>query len=209
MFRSKEDEWNVKQELSFLFILLVIIGIGQFIIRDLIYDKDDNWSFRYLIEEIRNTLLVGSLLLLIITSLNVERLKNIYDNRIRNLNYKVNDVLKDNVTISIITTVKNDDFDLYLNDFLFAKSDKNYTELFLSDGKLLKRISLKSLEDQLSGFPFICKTHRSFLVNLSKIESIKGNTQGYKLSIQNHSNIVPVSRSMISKFEAQLNLIRS
>lgn len=208
-FRSKSDDWLVKYELLFLLILLIIIGVGQFLIRDVIYDKDDNWSFSYLVEEIRNTLLVGSLLLFIITSVNIERLKNIYNKRSRNLTHHLFVPHNEDETIKIITSVKSDDFDLTLSDFLYAKSDKNYTEIFLSDGKSLKRLTLKSLENQLSEFAFICKTHRSFLVNLNKIASIKGNTQGYKIVLKNHTEIVPVSRSMISKFEAQLNGLKS
>lgn len=207
--RSKDDDWLVKYELLFLLILLVIIGVGQFLVRDIIYDKDDNWSFKYLVEEIRNTILVGSLLLFIITSINIERLKNIYNKRSRNLTDHLSLVDHEDETVKIITSVKSDDFDLLLSNFLYAKSDKNYTEIFLSDGKSLKRLTLKSLEDQLTRFAFICKTHRSFLVNLNKIESIKGNTQGYKIVLKNHPEIVPVSRSMIPKFESQLSVLKS
>jgi len=68
------ENWNLGKEFFHLAIVLLIIGLASFLIRDLIYTNSDNWSFRYLWEEIRNTFLVGSLLLLIILPLNLHRL---------------------------------------------------------------------------------------------------------------------------------------
>ncbi|CAL2093277.1 LytTR family DNA-binding domain-containing protein [Tenacibaculum sp. 190524A05c] len=207
-FRDKKKDWQVYNEFSFLFIVLILIGVGQYLIRDLIYLKDDNWSFRYLFEEIRNTLLVGSLLMFIITSINIERLKTIYRNRSKLLNLEFTKDVISNETISIKTKVKIDDFNLTMNDFIYAKSDKNYVEIFTVGGKMLKRMSIKSLEDQLEMFDYIFRSHRSFLLNLNKIEKVQGNTQGYKLSLLNCEDEIPVSRGMIMKFEEELRKLK-
>ena len=66
--------------------------------------------------------------------------------------------------------------------------------------KILIRITLKELEEQLKPISSIFKTHRSYLVNLNAIQSISGNAQGYQLLLKNCSIIVPVSRSNISNF---------
>ncbi len=203
--KKSPSEWYVKNEFVFLVLVLLLIGVCQFLIRDFIYDKDDNWSLRYLYEEIRNTVLVGLLLIFIITSINIERLRSVYNLRSKDFIFPRYKYRLNNDLIQIKTLVYNDDFNLNLDNFVYAKSDKNYTYIYLEDKVYLKRIPLKSLEDQLSGFQFIIKCHRSYLVNLYKIEAIKGNTQGYKLNVKNCVEEVPVSRGRIDKFEIIYN----
>ena len=89
---------------------------------------------------------------------------------------------------------------------LYAKADGNYIELFLNNGdKILKRLTMKSLENILEPYPNYIKTHRSYIVNVNQIDSVTGNAQGYKLQLKNSSNIVPVSRNMISNFNKKMN----
>src|SRR5690606_33743352 len=64
------DQWTVKKEFTFILSFIVVVGIAQFLIRDIIYDNPNNWSFRYLYEEIRNTFLEGTLFFFILISLN-------------------------------------------------------------------------------------------------------------------------------------------
>lgn len=203
-------EWRVKYELMFLFTVLLIIGVFQYLIRDLIYDKDDNWSVRYLYEEIKNTFLIGGLLIFIITSINVERLKDSYLKRGKRLKINKSQFPTSSIIVAIKTQVVSDDFSMDISQFIFAKSDKNYVEIFMSENTtLLKRMTIKSLEHQLSDFDGIFKTHRSYIVNLNSIENIEGNTQGYRLRIKGTNLIVPVSRGMITSFETQLKIINS
>ncbi|CAL2085744.1 LytTR family transcriptional regulator [Tenacibaculum sp. 190524A02b] len=206
-FRKENQVWKVKNEFVFLIMVLIIIGVFQFLIRDFIYAKNDNWSFRYLYEEIRNTVLVGSLLIFVITSINIQRLINFYESRgkrIKTISGR-NNVDKYSSRIHIKTQVKSDDFSLDIKNFIFAKSDKNYIEFYFKDETiLLKRITIKSLENQLRDYNFIIKTHRSYLINLKYITTIKGNAQGYKLIVENSDVIVPVSRTMIENFENRL-----
>src|SRR5690606_2340252 len=70
------ENWTLGKELLHLLLILLLIGLGNFFIRDFVYTNPDNWSFRYLWEEIRNTFLVGGLILTIILPLNLERLIN-------------------------------------------------------------------------------------------------------------------------------------
>ncbi|WP_299834323.1 LytTR family transcriptional regulator DNA-binding domain-containing protein [uncultured Tenacibaculum sp.] len=182
----------------------------QFLIRDFIYLKEDNWSLKYLLEEIRNTLLVGSLLIFIITSLNIERLKKIYIKKSKDLgtSLKFHDTnTKEKVLIK--TQVLSDDFILDVDDFLYAKSDKNYVELFMKDDAvLLKRMTIKSFEEQILSYSNICRVHRSYIINLKTIKKIEGNSQGFQLWI-NDIDFIPVSRNMISSFERAFKAIKN
>lgn len=82
-------------------------------------------------------------------------------------------------------------------DFLFAKSEGNYSLLYYRDGqavhKKLVRLSLKKLEGQICDGP-IWRCHRSYIVNMEMAIDKKGNAQGYKISMRHIEEPVPVSR---------------
>ncbi len=89
---------------------------------------------------------------------------------------------------------------LDLDKFLFAMADNNYSTIyFIKDGVLRKhllRIKLKSLQDQMSKYPSILRTHKSFLVNKLKIKSIEGNARSLYIILQDYNGKLPVSRSV-------------
>ncbi len=197
--------WTLGKELFNLSIILLIIGVVDFLIRDIIYNNPDNWSFLYFWEEIRNTFLVGTLLLLIILPLNLERLINKHTSNLKRLSPKT---IKEYSPMPVL--IKNEissaDFELDIKEFLFAKVESNYIDIvtFSSDNlnKRLIRMTLKDLEDQLQPFSFVFRTHRSYLVNLNAIASITGNAQGYQLVLKKGSVTIPVSRANIKRFNA-------
>ncbi|WP_048331325.1 LytR/AlgR family response regulator transcription factor [Bizionia psychrotolerans] len=203
--------WTLGKEFLHLSLILLIIGLVDFILRDAIYKNPDNWSFRYLWEEIRNTFLVGSLLLIIILPLNLERLLNKHLNFLKRLPNQQS-ITAAKTSIQIETPISGEQFELDIHDFLFAKVESNYIEIVCQTAngfeKLLKRLTLKELEEQLRPFPFIFKTHRSYLVNLHAISSISGNAQGYILHLKQYSEShIPVSRSTIQEFNRKYSLL--
>lgn len=210
------DSWIVKKETFLLLGFFLFTGIGQFLIRDLIYDNPNNWSWGYFFEEIRNTFIVGTLLMLILIPLNFNRLYFRNQRRAAQFQEKPESVLdtkrRESLTsISIKTQLKGDDFELNPNEFIFARSDKNYLEIFLKqEGKLIKRVkrmTIKELNAQLSQLSFMTRTHRSYLVNLHQVAKVSGNAQGYRLELKDVPDILPVSRTMIHNFEQQLQKI--
>lgn len=208
-----EDHWKVWKEIALIGFILLVIGIGQFLVRDLIYDNTLNWSFRYLFEEIRNTFMAGILFVFILVPLNYIRLNRLHFQTANTFNSKTPATLPtqksshQSIIAEIITQQKNDDFLLNINNLLFAKAEGNYLELFVRDkntvSKLLKRMTLKELEIQLIQFSHILKTHRSYIVNLDYVLQVKGNAQGYQLLLKDYSEHIPVARGMISEFEKQ------
>jgi hypothetical protein len=199
------ENWTLGKEFLHLAVILLLIGIVSFLIRDFIYTNTDNWSFHYLWEEVRNTFLVGILLLIIILPLNLQRLIIKHSNDLKKLPVSqqyINDV---NTTVQIVTPLKEENFELNIQTFLYAKVDSNYLEIFYdftnSNEKDLKRLTLKEFSDQLKSYPFIFKIHRSYVVNLKAIESVSGNAQGYALCLKNYSKrTIPVSRSKVEEF---------
>jgi hypothetical protein len=198
------SQWTIGKEFLQLALLLFLIGLSSFFLRDFIYTNPDNWSFRYLWEEIRNTFLVGSLILMIILPLNLERLLNSNFKFLKQIATPSSIIVSSN-SIHIVTPIPGEQFGINMETFLFAKVESNYIEIVYSSvtgfGKLLKRMTLKEFEEQLNPFPYVFKVHRSYLVNLQTIESISGNAQGYVLRLKNFSEAtIPVSRSKIQEF---------
>jgi DNA-binding LytR/AlgR family response regulator len=84
-----------------------------------------------------------------------------------------------------------------LDGLLFIASADNYVEVYWeSEGmeqKELLRNTLKNLSRELTTHSQLFRCHRSYLVNLEKVEKVTGNSQGYKLHIGSH--VIPVSRN--------------
>lgn len=205
-----DSRWTLGKELVHLCVILLLIGIGSFLIRDVIYNNPNNWSFQYFYEEIRNTFLISALLLLIVLPLNLERLIYRHSKSLKKLKLSASQEKSVQKIIQVASGSEHFQFDV--QQFLFAKVDSNYTEIYIADAsqvkKTLVRITLKELETLLQEFPNIFKTHRSYLVNLDKITASKGNAQGYQLSLQNYGETVPVSRSKLKAFDAYFSEIQ-
>jgi len=197
-----DSRWILAKEMFHLFLVLILIGVGSFLVRDFIYDNPNNWSYHYLIEEVRNSFLVGALLLIIILPLNLERLVHKHSKVLKDLQLRTPSTAIESQIIQVSSGKET--YQLDVEQFLFAKVESNYTEIYIYDGTEVKkglfRITLKELENYLHDFPNIYKTHRSYLVNLHTITACVGNAQGYQLSLKNYSKTVPVSRSKLQEF---------
>ncbi len=94
-------------------------------------------------------------------------------------------------------TAENEKDLLFIDDLLFIESADNYCSVvFLREGKVKKeliRSSLGRLESQINQKE-ITRCHRSFIVNLTKVNFITGNAQGYRLFLEGTDDYVPVSR---------------
>ncbi|MCF6212533.1 MAG: LytTR family transcriptional regulator DNA-binding domain-containing protein [Flavobacteriaceae bacterium] len=84
-----------------------------------------------------------------------------------------------------------------LYTILFIKSDDNYAEIYTNRTKHIKRISLKTLQDNLEPNGFV-RIHRSYIVNLhhvNKVNATMVEVGSYKL---------PVSRNYLKALKKAL-----
>lgn len=202
-----EDSWAVYKEFIFFGSFLLFVGLAQFLLRDLIYDNPENWSFKYLQEELLHTFLIGGIFVAIAIPINFNRLyiRNVQKAQTLSIDHPLSISRK---LISIKTHVKSESFELDVNEFLFAKSDRNYLKILISTEtgikKELKRMAIKELQQQIEASANIMQTHRSYLINLDKIEEVRGNAQGYTLTFQHCNVYAAVSRNRIQAFELRL-----
>ncbi len=63
---------------------------------------------------------------------------------------------------------------VHLDDILFIQGMQGYLKIYLSDKRILTKLSMKAILKILSKDQFI-QVHKSYIVTLSKIESIERN----------------------------------
>jgi two-component system LytT family response regulator len=72
-----------------------------------------------------------------------------------------------------ITLPQQDGFQvLNVREILYCKADDNYTEIYLTNKKILVSKTLKYFEEALIAFPF-ARIHKSYLVNVNEIVKYK------------------------------------
>jgi hypothetical protein len=208
----QEENWTVGKEISLWLSLLLFIGVANFFLRELIYDNPDNFSLRYLITEISNTYVVGSLFALVAIMANYIHLlrssteKSIEWNELfeGQANFQEEDS-----QITVTSPSSQDTQSFKISDFLFAKSDGNYVEFEIKSetgttNRKIARNTLSNVYDQLSRYDKIVRVHRSYIVNLEHVQSVSGNAQGYKISLHHTDILIPVSRTYIPVLDAVL-----
>ncbi|GEM_PF-350566 len=207
-----EEYWTLGRELSFWLLFLLLTGVGNFFLRELIYDNPNNLSFHYFRTEVIHALIVGSFFLLFIVSGKYLHIVSVTTGKAASWNKVIRDYRKGQMDDSMVTITSDspsDNIRFRIQDFLYAKVDGNYIEYYLMDNNemvksQIKRNTMLNVEKQLKDFPNIIRVHRSYMVNIYKVESVSGNAQGYRLGIKNCNSIVPVSRSYISIFDAMM-----
>jgi DNA-binding LytR/AlgR family response regulator len=111
---------------------------------------------------------------------------NTCDNRSR--------VISDFLMIKIEYNTKRVDLD----DILFIEGMKDYIKLYTGTRPLLTKTTLKNINEKLPADRFL-RVHKSFIVSLSKIESIENN----RIRIGEHR--IPVGELFKSQFYSIVN----
>ncbi len=86
-----------------------------------------------------------------------------------------------------------------MNEVKYFKSEGNYISIILDDKKILTLMTLKDLEPKLPGF--FQKVHRSYIVNLNKIDFIDHK------AIEMGKEHIPVSHSFEKDLLKKINLL--
>ena len=86
------------------------------------------------------------------------------------------------------------------DDILFLESMRDYVK-FVTQGKsYITYSTLKNMEEKLIG-PIFIKVHRSYIVNINKIDDIRGNT------IYLLGNQIPIGKGHKDEVAARLNIL--
>ena len=192
--------WRVWHECVAIMLLLCCISMGNFVLDMLWFHRPVSVSrfLAYLYE----TFLFGIPVTLAIAALNYQkRLRTQLDSMLR----------KDGAKQDLRTIVFHDakargnDLTIPMADFLYAEAQKNFVDIyFLNDGRVESRQLRATLASVLADADAesIFQCHRSFIVNLNRILSARGNSNGYRLTVGDNHHRVPVSRSYVKKLRS-------
>lgn len=124
---------------------------------------------------------------------------------------KLNAILKEKISyhehgqLNLTGANNSDKVSLITDNLLLIQSEDNYSKLILDVAgnieKKLIRSSLKHIEDQIE-YPFIVKCHRSFIINLARVEDVSGNARDFKVKLKNYPDWIPVSRDAYKQIAA-------
>ncbi len=196
-----DEYWKIKHQIIFYLIILFVIATFNGVYTNYINSLRFSWSNYWWI--INRTFVLGGIPIAFLTLLDFQRKDKL--NRI-----EANDILstkkefKKNsyATIHQISTdLKNETISFNEDNFNYAIAVGNYIDMCILTKNTLKcvtyRVTLSSFEAQLGKSSSLTRCHRSYLVNLKKVEDISGNAQGLKLELKNQTEIIPVYRKYI------------
>jgi len=205
---SDMEEWTVLKEC--LSILFIVVGMGVFIyfVGFLVEEPSQRWNFSTFFDSCKSAFLIGIIPFLFFTLMN-SRYFYSYNVRSESKRNAEPEAEQPEKMIQIDSKLKKEKLNFYPNQFLYATSEGNYVVFYLyRDNKVQKEIirnSISNIEEQLSQFPFVIRTHRAFIVNIQKVYLKKGNALGYQLKLSNIETEIPVSRPNIHSFDRLFN----
>ena len=202
-----DKHWMVKHQIIFCSVILFIIATLNGLYTNYINSISFSWSNYWWI--INRTFVLGSIPFSFFILIDFKRRDVINKELALNmLNEKNETKQKPKIGIySIVTDLKNEIFTFEDRDFSYAVAEGNYTDFYFSNkgelNSVTYRISLSSFEKQINSSN-LQRCHRSYLVNLDKVINISGNAQGLKLTLDDDTSEIPVSRKYISVIKASL-----
>ncbi|WP_168796339.1 LytTR family DNA-binding domain-containing protein [Flagellimonas onchidii] len=92
-------------------------------------------------------------------------------------------------------------------ELLFIKASENYVNIYYAKNNKIQykifRNTLTAINEQA---PFLHKSHRSYLVNVSTIKNIKGNSQNAKIVFHHDGLDIPLSKSYYKTIKLALGV---
>jgi len=101
---------------------------------------------------------------------------------------------------SIFLNVDKTHHKIVMNDIIYVESDRNYISLITKNKTLSFIDTLKNWDDKLNNNQFI-QVHKSFIVNVNKVDKISGNT----LFITDKK--IPIGRTYKQELLKTLNIV--
>jgi hypothetical protein len=109
--------------------------------------------------------------------------------------------------IEFFGTNKGEKLRIQRDAVLFVKASENYVEIFYEINNNVQhetfRNTLRAINEQA---PFLSRCHRSYLVNLSAIKSILGNSQNARIELHHNDLEIPLSNSYYKRIKSSLGV---
>lgn len=203
-----EGEWTVLKNIIWILIVVMLIGLGNLFYSNILGFAGISGSTLLTFQ--LYTILIGIFPVTVITLIRTIALLKINLKEAKRINLNLSNPLSGPIPEApLVFNSENlkDEIRLTPNQFLFAESTENYTDIVYVENGIIKRAlirsTLKRIEDMNTAL-FIVRTHRAFLVNLRKVKQVEGNSQGYRLIFDNIDETVPVARRTAGQVKSLL-----
>ena len=112
-------------------------------------------------------------------------------------------------TTLVLKGTTSESITLSISTLLYVEAVGNYVKVYrFLDGSVhtdMLRATSKQIEDDLRAYPMIVRCHRAFLVNLTQVERINAQSGSMQLVIRHCHDMLPVSRSNMSRVKEAIN----
>ena len=193
-----EEQWEIKHQI--LSLIINVLGVALIIYLTMFdYLSNSSLTLTQLAKFVFMTIFFASPFIMLRVQYQKNRYLVYHQEQANSANKTLNSDQNTNNNEEKVQIVGNDGtFEISTELLIYAKSERNYMEFFyIQDGRLTSivlRMTKSSALEQLNDIETIVDCHRSYLVNIITIESIKGNSRGYLLNLNFVANPIPVSR---------------
>jgi len=206
----REEHWTTGREIVQTMANIVLIAVGNWIYSWALGFFDASW-YTFIVF-LGFTIAVG----IIPVSIQVLIRQNSYQRKYSKSSDAINLQIAertadahDSRTIQISDENGKIVLETFPEKIIAAESADNYVKIYsLADNGAsneMIRSTLAALEDMLANDPRFFRTHRSWLVNLGRIEKVSGNARGYTLRLDGFQSEIPVARSRIAAFDEAMS----
>jgi len=204
----REEKWTVFREVVWLVWIVATISIGNYVYSGVF--SIVHWiGIRGFLTFIGFTFAVAIIPIMGVTvfSYNRQLKKNLLASQELNelIGGQEPGMVQDDNKLVITSENRNQKIETSTSRLICIESEGNYVNTwYLEEGKIVRfliRNTLKNIESQIEKTDSLFKCHRAFIVNLSYIEKVKGNSQGYRLLVKYLDREIPVSRNYSRSFK--------
>jgi hypothetical protein len=205
----RDEKWTLFKELVFLIFILFTVGLAN------LFYSSRVMGFLLTVNNMlvfqAYTLVVGIIPITALTLIKHNYLKHKNEESARIISAQLSTRVQDKPAAGLVQISSDngkEQVSLPVSELLFIKSEGNYITVgYLKNGRVatsLLRNTMKYAVDLLEPFQFIQQCHRSWLVNLSRITKVSGNSQGLRITIEGFEEDIPVARKSATGFRQQM-----
>lgn len=213
-----EARWTTGKQIIFIIFTVIVVGLVNYLISPLLVYTSLNLRDAIWFQGI--TILMALLPISFFVLFRQNRLLKKYSEQAASLEKKLMERQaaqeqpekkhSENSTAPIILTgdYQHEKVEVNTGNLHLIASANNYIKVYHEKKGSLSysiiRSTLKKTEEILVDHTNFFKCHRAYIINLDKVIHVEGNAQGYKVKIQGHDDLIPVSRNLNSEFSDKL-----
>lgn len=206
-----ESKWNVGREILFIMWIIFTVGLANAFYSVIIFT--DTLSLEYVAMFQLYTVLVA----ILPVTINVMVMQSLLHHR----NAKNAEVISNHMhhkkrldsspdaMVTLKSDNKKEELKIPAKSLLYITSADNYISVtYLEQGKevhKLLRSTLKNAKEDLRSYTAFYRCHRAWIVNLDRVISVSGNSQGYRLVLDASDTVIPVSRNLNEDIDSRLS----